>query len=370
MSFRTLPVIVCLAAAALLAGCASSTMLVTNTKASDAVKAKSFKSYKEVLLIPPKQDPRKLVPRVAQEIGAMGFQVRTLDPDKPLEAPQGTGFVIDRRGYLLTCAHVLADKTEATVTLGGQRFTADVIKSDSKADLALLKLREAPPESIVAVGFRAAAKPATMGEDVYTIGYPLSRMLGNNARMTRGLLSATTGLRDDDRQVQVSAEIQPGNSGGPLLDHEGNVLGIVSQTINPAAVAQATGGALPQNVNFAIKAAPVLDFLEEADKPLRAGLAFDRNIGFEQAGKAVAKIQAGIVDPANELRADKMVVRFVYAGRWDIWYRFQLFMLLAFDYETQEPLFVAGQARDNMISNEEIVIKDSLAQFQKAVQSR
>ena len=82
-----------------------------------------------------------------------------------------------------------------------------------------MKLRDLPPAGTAALGFRAAAKPAAMDEHVFTIGYPLSRMLGNNARMTRGLLSATTGLRDDDKQLQVSAKIQPGNSGGQGRDN-------------------------------------------------------------------------------------------------------------------------------------------------------
>ena len=85
---------------------------------------------------------------------------------------------------------------------------------------------------------------------------------GNNARLSKGLINSTTGMRDDPKQLQVSAEIQPGNSGGPLLDHEGQVIGIIQQTINPWRIAQATGGSLPQNVNFAIKAEPVLEFVK------------------------------------------------------------------------------------------------------------
>jgi serine protease Do len=358
-----------LALALLLGGCAASTQLITNEKPSDAVKAKSFKSYREVLLIPPKEDPRAMVPRVVREIEGLGFKVRLLDPNKSIEASQGTAFVVSSEGHLLTCAHVLGELKEATITLNGQRLLADVLKSDSKADLALLKLREPLPAGSAVLAFRAAAKPAAMGEDVFTIGYPLSRMLGNQARMTRGLLSATAGLRDDLREVQVSAEIQPGNSGGPLLDREGLVLGIVHRTINPTAVAQATGGALPQNINFAIKAQPVLDFIKEAAAPLHAGLAYDTTPGLAAASKAVAKVQAGIVGPDSE-RVDKIVVRFNYLSVWDVWYRFRFFALAAFDYETQEGLFIAGQGRDNLFSNEDIVLRDTMEQFRKAVSVR
>jgi serine protease Do len=358
-----------LSAALILGGCASSTQLITNEKASETVKAKSFKNYKEVLLIPPKEDPRKLVPRVVSEIEGMGFKVRLMDPAKPLDGSQGTAFVVGADGWLLTCAHVMGDAKEATVTLGGKRLLADVVKADAKADLALLKLRDPLPAGTTVLSFRPAAQPATMGEDVFTIGYPLSRMLGTGARMSKGLLSATTGLRDNAQELQVSAEIQPGNSGGPLLDRNGAVIGVVNRTINPAAVARATGGALPQNVNFAIKAQAVLDFVKAADAKAHAGLVSNVGSGLEPAGKGVARVQSGIAAPDAE-RVDKMVVRFNYVGLWDIWYRFRLFVLAAFDYETQETLFVAGQGRDNLVSNEEVVIKDTLAQFRKAVAAR
>lgn len=358
-----------LAAAVFLGGCASSTQLITNEKASDAVKAKSFKNYREVLLIPPKEDPRQLVPRIVREIEEMGFKVKLVDPVKPLDGMQGTAFVIGAEGWMLTCAHVMGDAKEATITLGGKRLLADVVKADAKADLALLKLREPLPPGTPVLSFRVADKPAAMGEDVFTIGYPLSRMLGSGARMTKGLLSSTTGLRDNDKEVQVSAEIQPGNSGGPLLDRDGAVIGVVNRTINPAAVAQATGGALPQNVNFAIKAQAVLDFVKAADAKAHAALVSGAASNLEQAGKGVARVQSGIA-AADAERVDKMVVRFSYVSMWDLWYRFRLFVLAAFDYETQEGLFVAGQGRDNLVSNEEVVIKDTLAQFRRAVAAR
>lgn len=354
----------------LLAGCAASTQLITNDKPSEAVKAKSFKSYREVLLIPPKEDPRKVVPRVVSEIEAMGYQVRLMDPNKPVDPPQGTGFMIGAPGWLLTCAHVVGEQKEATVTIDGRRMLADVVKADAKSDLALLKLREPLPQGTPVLRFRQAAAPATMGEDVYTIGYPLARMLGNSARMTRGLLSATVGLRDDEQQLQVSAEIQPGNSGGPLLDHDGRVIGVINRTINPAAVVQATGGALPQNVNFAIKAVPVLDFLKDADPAAYAALRFDgTGPALDSASKAVARVQAGDASPDSE-RVGKMVVRLNYISHWDVWYRFRLFVLVAFDYETQEGLFAVGQGRDNLISNEDVVIRDTMAQFRKAISVR
>ncbi len=370
MTLRALFNLVKLAAlAVLLQGCAVSTQLIHNDKVSDAVKTRSFKSYKQIVLIPPKEDPRSVVPRAVAEFKAMGFAVSVADDKNPVDSPQGTGFVITPQGHVLTCAHVLGNFTVATLTLGGKRMLADLLHTDKAADLALLKLREPLPEGAAVLGFRSEAKAYSLGEDVFTIGYPLSRLLGNSARMSKGLVSATAGIRDDPKQVQVSAEIQPGNSGGPLLDREGNVLGVIQQTLNPARVAQASGGALPQNVNFAIKVAPALAFLRSKDAATHAALRFDTGGGLDAASKAVAKVQAGNVPPDSE-RRDKMVVRLTYQGNSDPWYRLRVFVLAAFDYETQETLFVAGQGRDSPMGNEEGVIKDTFEQFRKAIASR
>lgn len=357
---------------ALLAGCATAPppVLVNNPRVSDAVKARSFKSYREILLVPPRTDPRGLAPRLKTEIEALGYQVRLMKAGQSLEAPQGTAFVVGAEGWMLTCAHVLGKEKVGTITLNGRRLLADVVKSDAKADLALLKLREPLPPGSVVLPFRAATKPATMGEDVFTIGYPLSRMLGNTARMSRGLLSATAGLRDNQQEVQVSAEIHPGNSGGPLLDKHGQVIGVVHRIINPAAVQRATGGALPQNINFAIKGQPVLDFLRSADARAFAAVSYDTATGLEAAGRAIAKVQAGTVAPDSE-RRDKLVVMLGPITRTVAGAAPQTgFALLAVDHETQEPLFtvVLPSGADGNV--DESQFEAMVARFRSAVSAR
>ncbi|MBL8200347.1 MAG: trypsin-like peptidase domain-containing protein [Chromatiales bacterium] len=358
-----------LVASVLLQACAASTQIIENKEASEEIRGKSFKAYKEVLLIPPKEDPRKVVPRTVGELEAMGFKVRLIDPEKPIEAAQGTGFVISPNGYLLTCAHVLDSQKQATVIIEGQRLYADVVAMESGRDLALLKLRDPLPQSATALSFRGEERGYSMGEDVYTIGYPLSQILGNSARMSRGLLSSTTGLRDDPTQVQVSAEIQPGNSGGPLLDRDGQVIGVIQKTINPWRVAQQTGGALPQNVNFSMKNASIRTFLASASPDLAATVGTNLPASLEKAGHGVAKILAGLV-PEDADRDTKMVVRLNYTSIWDVWFRFSFFALTAYDFDSQEELFAVGQGHDNLVSNEEVVMKDTFNQFRKAIALR
>lgn len=349
-----------------LTGCASATRLVANPNQSSTLKAKNLANYKELYLLPPDSDPRNVMPRLATAFEQMGYKVTVYPPGKAIEGAQGTGFLIGDEGFILTCAHVLGEEKAATVTLNGTRYLADVVKADKDADLALLKTRDKPNPALTSLSFRSVNKDYHMGEDVFTIGYPLSSLLGNSARMTKGLLSATTGLRDDPKQVQVSAEIQPGNSGGPLLDKDGQIIGVIQQTINPFAVAQATGGALPQNINFSIKHSTVLDFVKSASEPAYKAVRFDTAGGLEKASPAVAKIIAGISNVEGD-RANKIVVRLNYISKWDMWYRFSLFALTVYDFETRERLFTTGQGYDNMVSNEDVVINDTLAQFKRGM---
>ncbi len=99
-----------------------------------------------------------------------------------------------------------------------------------------------------------------------------------------------------------------------------------------------------------------------------ARLRFDQASSLEKAVHAVAKVQAGMVDDANN--GDKMVVRLFYVSKWDLWYRFDKFVVAAYDYDTGEPLFAAGQGHDNMVSNEDVVIKDTFAEFRKAMATK
>ena len=100
------------------------------------------------------------------------------------------------------------------------------------------------------------------GESIVVTGYPLSGLVGSDMSVTTGSITSLSGPADDSRIVQLSAPIQPGNSGGPLLDTAGNVIGMVSSTLNALRVAVAIGGAIPQNVNFAIKSNVIRNFLE------------------------------------------------------------------------------------------------------------
>jgi S1-C subfamily serine protease len=164
----------------------------------------------------------------------------------------GTGFFITRQGQVMTNAHVVDRcRTISVTTSHSETMTATVAATDKSNDLALLATGASRP----AVAAVRAGRPIRQGEAVVAYGFPLSGALSSGGVSTSGSVSALQGLGDDSRYLQMSTPVQPGNSGGPLLDMTGAVVGIVSARLGGQA------GRSAQNVNFAIKADVVRTFL-------------------------------------------------------------------------------------------------------------
>ena len=169
----------------------------------------------------------------------------------------GTGFIV-AEGRVLTNNHVVEGCGRMTArNATGQRVPARVDATDTQRDLALLTV---PAGFGPALAFRDKP-PVERGETVVTYGFPLSGLLSSGPTLTTGDVSALAGLRDNPLHFQISAPVQPGNSGGPLLDAQAHVIGVVVSKLNAARIAQMTGGDIPQNVNFAIKGTEALAFL-------------------------------------------------------------------------------------------------------------
>jgi S1-C subfamily serine protease len=179
----------------------------------------------------------------------------------------GTGFVISSAGHILTNNHVIADcvgDVHGNLT-GESAVTLRVVSKDETNDLALL---QAPSPLKAVAAIRRA--PIHSGDAVVAIGFPYHGLLTSDFTVSTGIVNSLSGLLNDTRFLQISAPIQPGNSGGPLLDTSGNVVGVVAAKINAMKFAKATGD-LPENINFAIKTGAVRDFLDNSVAPYEVG---------------------------------------------------------------------------------------------------
>jgi S1-C subfamily serine protease len=345
---------------------APSAVCAVSAPAADggAVPADASAPYSEVILILPDKDPRGVGPQAVAALEGMGFRVHAVGPDKPVDIGQGTGFFISDTGYLLTCAHVLGDAIEATVTVDGRSYGADVVKTDMDADVALVKLRgPLAPEASIAV-LRRPPHDIDADEDVFTIGYPLDHLPGESERMTRGRLEESRAAGSDPLHVRIRAPVPAGNAGGPLLDREGFVVGLVQQTTNPWRLPRPDGAGPAAPLPRALKTQPLLDFLVGASADAFQSVRYSDAGGLENAGHAVARVEAGATHPR------RLVVRLDYVSSFDIWYRFKFFALTAFDSTSEKALFVATPPRDLLVSNEETVIQASFAQFRAALHGR
>lgn len=154
----------------------------------------------------------------------------------------GTAFVVSPDGVLVTCAHVIEDAKEIEVQLGDKTYFAEVIDVDEETDLAILKIdaKKLKPLPL------ADSDIAQLGQDVRAVGYPLSDVLGTGVKVTRGTISGIL-QRDGQKQLQIDAAVNPGNSGGPVVNSLGEVVGVASAKLN-GTVIQRVGFCVPANL--------------------------------------------------------------------------------------------------------------------------
>jgi S1-C subfamily serine protease len=192
--------------------------------------------------------------------GAAPSTTAAVRPDGPHEkklASTGTGFFISP-DTLVTNNHVVAGCSELRLRKnGGEAGGVRLLATSPTDDLAVLRAPH-PGKSFLKLRTGTPIKPA---EPVLVFGYPLAQALSSAGNTTLGNVTALSGLRDDSRYIQISAAVQPGNSGGPAIDEAGRLMGVVVSKLNAVAFARITGD-IPQNVNFAIKVSTLVSFLE------------------------------------------------------------------------------------------------------------
>jgi Trypsin-like peptidase domain len=177
-------------------------------------------------------------------IGA-SFSTAVRCQPSPVLSSSGSGFFVSYDGHVLTNNHVVEDCSNLKVEQPGSGATiATVIARDVNNDLALLRT-SSKPTMVPKFGSQAR-----LGQSIYVLGFPMFPVLSSSGNFTLGSVTALTGPRDDTGLLQISAPVQPGTSGGPLLDKRGNAVGVIVARIEKL-----------QNVNFAIKSSIALNFL-------------------------------------------------------------------------------------------------------------
>lgn len=187
---------------------------------------------------------------------------------KEVENSSGTGFFVTP-DLIVTNFHVIKDARQISLSSGETSAQAELLLKDSQNDLALLRITSANSstnmlpikgKTCFPLGNSEGVRP---GDVAYTLGFPLSGLLATTPNIGQGVINNSSGIDNDPRMFQISIPIQPGNSGSPLIDGYGRVIGVVTSTLNSKELLKATGS-LPQNVNFAIKSSYLKSVLSMA----------------------------------------------------------------------------------------------------------
>ena len=167
----------------------------------------------------------------------------------------GTGFFLSKDGYIITNYHVV--ENARTIKVSGinddtkTSYTARVEISDKQNDLAILRITDVSFKPLTNIPYTFKYTTSSVGEDCFVLGYPLISTMGLDIKLTNGIISSKTGFEGNIAEYQMSAPVQPGNSGGPLFDKKGNIIGVVCAKHREA-----------ENAGYAIKASYIRNLVD------------------------------------------------------------------------------------------------------------
>jgi len=195
-------------------------------------------------------------PRVSPEASAEE------ESDKLYAASSGSGFFVSSDGHLITNNHVIEQCSSVKVLYQGELFGALVLARDTTNDLALLKGNFAG-QSVLPI---SKENPFLL-QDIYAAGFPFGNSVSSSVKVTKGIVSSLAGLADNFSNLQIDAALQPGNSGGPIVDDYGNVVAVAVAKLDLKSTVERFG-VVPENTNFGIKATVVRNLLDANAVPL------------------------------------------------------------------------------------------------------
>tara|TARA_A100001037_G_scaffold32100_1_gene25234 strand:+ start:10576 stop:12867 length:2292 start_codon:yes stop_codon:yes gene_type:complete len=205
---------------------------------------------------------------------------RYLNPNKTVSAASGSGFSVSSIGHVVTNYHVIKGCQNVKIHHNGKAIPATVITHDPQNDLALLK-GDFRPSTVLAL---SPDSPYRL-QDVYVAGYPFGRRISTDVKITKGVISSLTGIANNFSRIQIDAALQPGNSGGPILDNKGNVVGVAVAKLDIKKILKSYG-VIPENTNFGIKTSIVRTILES--KNISTPSANRSSISKRKLGKMIS----------------------------------------------------------------------------------
>ena len=176
--------------------------------------------------------------------------------DDTYKVASGSGFYVSEQGHIITNHHVIDGCQDIKVHSKGNVLKTKKIADDMRNDLALLKISETPKHA-----FALSTESPFPLQEIVVAGYPFGDKVSSTIKFTQGVVSSIAGLGNDYSQIQIDAAIQPGNSGGPILDEYGNVVAVAVAKLSLKKILK-DYGVVPENTNFGVKASAVRNLME------------------------------------------------------------------------------------------------------------
>ena len=183
-------------------------------------------------------------------------KVDKVPTDETRNVASGTGFYVSVEGHIITNYHVIDGCQEIKVHSKGKLFDTVKIASDAQNDLALLKVDAKPPHV-----FALSPNGSFPLQDIIVAGFPFGNRVSSTLKFTKGIVSSVAGLGNNYSEIQIDAALQPGNSGGPIIDDYGNVIAVAVSKLDMRKILK-DYGVIPENNNFGVKASVVKNLMQ------------------------------------------------------------------------------------------------------------
>ena len=204
-------------------------------------------------MIPVEEEPEVATEPVEEE---PDMAAKPIDESELIIIGSGSGFFISSQGHIVSNAHVVGGCKKIKVYENGKEILLNILDTDTKNDVGLVKGKFKNTKYL-----NIKSDGAELGEDIVAFGYPLVDSLSDSVKLTKGIVSALAGPNNNFAMIQIDAALQPGNSGGPVLNMNGLVVGIATSGLSKLKMAKEQK-ILPENVNFAVAAPTIVKFLK------------------------------------------------------------------------------------------------------------